>query len=582
MKLTSNSPIWRVLSHPDGAAVLTRFTSVRPDDSVEMGSFPVRFIARMDANLANDPALAAEFLAAVEALDVPDNRETEPVAVRSDYEAETVAVGSAAWSLTTAQPDAWQPVEVVLAGPSHGNPYGDVELTAQISHDETSFSVTGFYDGDGRHVFRFLPSAAGEWAFVTTSNARSLDGVSGLVEVGAAPEGAHGPVRTNGFGFLHADGTRHLSLGTTAYVWTHQSEALQRQTLATLGDGPFTKIRMCVLPKSYKFNTAEPRWHAYERHDDGSFDTQRLVPEFFRQFEQRVADLDAIGVQADVILFHPYDRWGYADLGTVADDRYLRYVVARLSAYPNVWWSMANEYDLIPTKSLDDWDRLAGIVQANDPVGHLIGNHNCFAFFDNSRDWITHASLQRTDIYRTAENTDQWRRDWGKPVVIDECAYEGDIDLGWGNITGEEMTRRFWEASVRGGWCGHGETYLADDEILWWSHGGVFKGTSPERIGFLGRILAEAPGDLEPGPHDWDVPTGRVGDSYRLTYFSFMQPRFRRVLLPAGTQWQADVIDTWNMTVTPVEGLLEGAASVELPGRPYMAVRLVRVGDPAS
>ena len=28
-----------------------------------------------------------------------------------------------------------------------------------------------------------------------------------------------------------------------------------------------------------------------------------------------------------------------------ADDRYLRYAVARLAAYRNVWWSLANECD---------------------------------------------------------------------------------------------------------------------------------------------------------------------------------------------------------------------------------------------
>jgi hypothetical protein len=42
-----------------------------------------------------------------------------------------------------------------------------------------------------------------------------------------------------------------------------------------------------------------------------------------------------------------------------------------------------------------------------------------------------------------------------KPVVIDECAYEGNIHRGWGSITGEEMVRRFWEGYVRGGYVGH-------------------------------------------------------------------------------------------------------------------------------
>ena len=36
-------------------------------------------------------------------------------------------------------------------------------------------------------------------------------------------------------------------------------------------------------------------------------------------------------------------------------------------------------------------------------------------------------------------------------------------------ISGQELVRRFWEATVRGGYAGHGETYVNPDDILWWS-----------------------------------------------------------------------------------------------------------------
>ena len=76
-----------------------------------------------------------------------------------------------------------------------------------------------------------------------------------------------------------------------------------------------------------------------------------------------------------------------------------------------------------------------------------------------------------------------------KPVVLDEIAYEGDIQHGWGNLTGEEMLRRFWEAACRGGYPGHGETYLNKENILWWSHGGKLHGESHKRFGFLLRPI---------------------------------------------------------------------------------------------
>ena len=59
------------------------------------------------------------------------------------------------------------------------------------------------------------------------------------------------------------------------------------------------------------------------------------------------------------------------------DDRYLRYVVARLAPYRNVWWSMANEFDLMEAKTMQDWDRFFMIVQENDPYQHLRSVHNC-------------------------------------------------------------------------------------------------------------------------------------------------------------------------------------------------------------
>ena len=118
------------------------------------------------------------------------------------------------------------------------------------------------------------------------------------------------------------------------------------------------------------------------------------------------------------------------------DDLYWNYVIARFAAYRNVWWSLANEYDLMGAKTLEDWERYAAILCEKDPYNHLRSIHNCIAFYDHSRPWITHCSLQRQDLYRHVEYTEDYRVRYGKPVVWDEIAYEGNIDMGWGNISG--------------------------------------------------------------------------------------------------------------------------------------------------
>jgi hypothetical protein len=500
------------------------------------------------------------------------------VPARTDYEPDGVPRGSAEWNLV-GEATQWGVTEVAFVGPSHGNPFTDVELTARFrDRDGTEIFVGGFYDGNGVYRVRFQAPAEGSWTFETRSTARSLDGISGTVLVGPPRARNHGPVQVvDRFHFGHRDGTRHLPIGTTAYAWTHQRAELEAETLQALARSPFRKLRMCVFPKWFIFNTDEPPRYPFRRRPNGDWDFTQFEPEYFQHLDRCVAELGEIGVEADVILFHPYDRWGFAEMPASADDRYVQYVVRRLAAYPHVWWSLANEYDLVLAKTTDDWDRIAEGVRANDHVGHLLSIHNCLRFFDHSRPWVTHVSAQRIDVYRTAENVDQWRTAYGKPVVVDECGYEGDIDQGWGNISGQELVRRAWEGAVRGGYVAHGETYLNDREELSWSRGGAFVGESPDRFGFLAEIIQAVPdGKLDPLPSEWDLPWAGTDDC-RIGYFGFSRPRYRDVALPAETRWAVDVIDTWAMTIERLPGTFEGSFRVPLPGREYMALRLSRI-----
>ena len=54
------------------------------------------------------------------------------------------------------------------------------------------------------------------------------------------------------------------------------------------------------------------------------WDFARFDPAFWRHFERRVGQLRDLGIEADLILFHPYDRWGFATMDAESDDRYLQ------------------------------------------------------------------------------------------------------------------------------------------------------------------------------------------------------------------------------------------------------------------
>jgi hypothetical protein len=566
-----------VLTAPGGRAVLERHL---PDAVAALGRtdlrpFLVGAFLRVTPALRDDAAARERFWAEIDRVMEPVLRQGHPDAAAPAAADLSAPRASATWNLVGA-PTRWGTLEIVLRGPAGGNPFVDVELSAEFRCGQRAWTVGGYYDGDGTYRLRALAEQEGAWQFLTTSTNPALDGIRGEVVVGPEAPGAHGPVRVDGFHFAYADGHRYRPWGTTAYAWNHQDEQTQKDTLDALSASPFTKLRMCLFPKHFIYNNDDPPRFPFPRAADGGFDHSRFDVDFFARLDEQVRLLGELGVQADLILFHPYDRWGFADLGPMTDDSVVRYVVRRLAGFANVWFSLANEHDLMVGKTSADWDRLGELVAAEDPHRHPLSIHNFQQHFDHTRPWITHASVQRVDTYRTAEETTAWRRRWGKPVVIDECAYEGDLEYDWGNISGEELLRRFWEGAVRGGYVGHGETYWNIEEKIWWAKGGRLIGSSHRRIGFLEEIVAASPtGVLEPLPSDFDPPWAGVQDQYLVSYHGFGRPRERHVLLPPG-RWHIDVLDTWECTVGRLPGEHETLARVPLPARPYQAVRLVR------
>lgn len=481
----------------------------------------------------------------------------------------------------------WGVQEIVCPGRDDGNPFVDYEIKAEFTSASEAVTVHGFYDGEGRYIVRFMPSCEGRCIFRVWGSF-SDEEYTGSFDVTPASACNHGPVQVSQtYHFAYADGARYIPVGTTCYVWHLQTPEMFENTLQTLAASPFNKIRFCVFPKHYDYNHNEPFAYPFEQtalRDASGFhwDFTRFNPEYFRHLEKAIIRLGEIGVEADIILLHPYDRWGFSRIPREDEQRYLRYLASRISAYRNVWWSLANEYDLMPDRTTADWESYAETLQDCAPYHHLMSIHNCIPFYDHTRPWVTHCCLQRQDLYRTTEYVDDWRRQYGKPVIVDEMGYEGDIQHGWGNLTGEEITRRFWEATVRGGYGGHGETYLNEQEILWWSHGDVLHGESPARLRFLRDFLEELPAPLMRIPASWDEVcatiegcTDEAAPLY-LYYYSFMRPSFRDYTVPSGTAYQVELIDTWNMTRTDC-GIQAGTFRVAMPAKSYMAVFMRRV-----
>ena len=278
------------------------------------------------------------------------------------YFAFTVLAGLVCATVASAEDsvEQWGRFELAMKGPTNGNPFLDVSFSARFFQGPTSIESAGFYDGEGSYRVRFMPGAPGDWRYITRSSAAELNGKTGAFHVTAASAGNHGPVHvTNTFHFAYTDGVPFKPFGTTCYAWLHQGVELEAETLKTLAASPFNKIRFCVFPKRYDWNTNEPRLYPFAGTPPRTWDKSCFNPAFFQHFERRIAELGELGIEADIILFHPYDggHWGFDRMLPVEDERYLRYVVSRFAAFRNVWWSLANEYDFMKEKREGDWDR---------------------------------------------------------------------------------------------------------------------------------------------------------------------------------------------------------------------------------
>jgi hypothetical protein len=491
----------------------------------------------------------------------------------------------------------WGILECTLRGPSDGNPFVDVQLLAVFDHGDHRVEVPGFYDGGGVYRIRFMPDEPGAWHYQTKSNRLELTGKAGDFTVTPPGKGNHGPVRVHAtYHFAYADGTPYVCVGTTIYNWLDTPDDVQEQTLRTLAASPFNKARMLLTqqPTAYKRTFPPPLW-PFAGAPPHDWDLTRFNPEYFRHYEKRIAQLRDLGVEADLIMFNPYGKWGFEKMDAAGDERYVRYVVARFGAYRNVWWSLANEYDFLRAKREADWDRLGTLVQQCDPYNHLRSIHNGTLLYDHNKAWVTHASIQNGVAVQSAASAELYRDVYRKPIVYDEVQYEGDGKYRWADLSGPEMVHRFWCGAIGGTYVGHGDYFTTTDEDTWTSFGGTIRGQSTPRIAFLRRILEDGPADGLDPIDKWNDPTmaGRPG-RYYLKYFGSDAPtkwafQLYKQGVKEGVHFKVDVIDTWNMSVTPVVGdfvtrkkssyyfVDSGGRSVALPGKTGMALRIVNL-----
>ncbi|HEX3552540.1 MAG TPA: DUF5060 domain-containing protein [Thermoanaerobaculia bacterium] len=363
--------------------------------------------------------------------------------------------------------------EIVLSSnTSYANGYLNASVTANFTLSGSSLTktVNGFWDGGKVFKVRFNASNAGTWSYTTSSGDMSLNGKSGSFSVSSSL-GTRGFVRRNSNNqekFIFDNGTRYFMWGQTYYQII--SNARDNGTWRSSIDNSFgynmNKVRMLLFP----FGHFQPHDVDTRPFTDVAHDQLDLT--HWQKFDEIVNYLNQKPMIADVILFND-NAVAYAPIGSpgakAKDERYVRYALARLAAFPNVIWCMTNEWDgdHATNNNAGYWNDLGNIVLSEDPWMNQGGNQRALSIhqktelaFQFLNSWPTHAILQYGP--RNLENLAPY--DWGNygitynqgqskhtlPVVNDEYGYIGEINR-------VAHRQAIWGIAVAGGYGSAGD-----------------------------------------------------------------------------------------------------------------------------
>jgi hypothetical protein len=379
----------------------------------------------------------------------------------------------------------WQPHDFSFpAKGSAANPFL-VDISATVTGpDGKTFTLPGFFDGNGIWKIRVSPSTEGRWSLVTQSELPELDGKTAMFTCVKNPNpNIHGVLRVDPahpHHFIFADGT-HFFMQGYEYDWLWALDMDQ--------SGVPTVEKSLDLIARHGFNYVILNSYAYDTNwrkgnsapddygpallypwagNNAQPDQSRMNIAYWQHYDRVMTALNERGMQAHIFIkvYNKAVKWPAH--GSVEEKLFFRWLIARYAAYPNIIWDFSkeahNEKDLAYKQ---DWLRY---IRATDPYHHLVTVHdddkaNDSGAYDDLTDF--RADQQHGKFHETILRQRD-RRAW--PVANVESDYEcgpgGVNDKTYNEAQSPEQTLgTLWEIAMAGGYTGYYYTYTAWDVI---------------------------------------------------------------------------------------------------------------------
>jgi hypothetical protein len=410
--------------------------------------------------------------------------------------------------------DAYDFVEVTVnvTAPDVQNPFTDASLdgTFEAADGSKRWNVNGFCDSpDGTtYRIRFVPPAMGDYRYEIAYKQGAFESkYRGAFQ--AAANHRRGPIRVDPEYPWHfiweGTGEHYFFNGTTAYWLTGWKEdRIIRASIDRLHRLKVNRIRVTLAGRSNLYfgepvMTAENYsnlptvWPARNPADFShpEFDYTRFYIPLWQKFERMLRHAREQDVIISVVL-DMNDNKVHPAAGSEDERRFIRYAVARLSAYCNITWDLGDDMEGYRS---DQWTHDTGtLIEEWDPYHHLATSHPMKTIHqDRASSWFGFTSYQDWSRQQHALMLEsrELQKKAGRiiPQTNEEYGYE-DHYPNWalpGSDSADALRRTAWDIVMAGGYQTAGETCRRGTNIAPDTGGGWMNGRGDDSMTmFLG------------------------------------------------------------------------------------------------
>jgi Protein of unknown function (DUF4038)/Domain of unknown function (DUF5060) len=409
--------------------------------------------------------------------------------------------------------EAYDFVEITLhiASPDVKNPFTEASVQAQFGGAGTGkkFSVDGFCDSPDGSVFRvrFMPSAPGEYNYSVTYRQGSF-AKSHTGSFRATDGRRRGPLRVDPQYPWHfiweGTGEHYFFNGTTAFwLMGWRDERTIQYGIERLHELKINRLRV-LLSGAANIYWGEPvmtgenftymlrPWMAQapESFERPGLDFTRFNTPYWQRWERMLRfarDRDMIISVIQEISTHK----AQPPAGSEEEHRYLRYAVARLSAFSNITYDLGDDLDSFRDEK---WAHETGtLIESWDPYQHLATSHPVHREHqDRASGWFGFTSIQNWSRQQHALMLEerQIQRKTGRiiPQTNEEYGYE-DHYPHWAPAppgeSAETLRQVAWDIAMAGAYGTAGESCRRGTNIWPDTGGGWINGRGDDSMVML-------------------------------------------------------------------------------------------------